>query len=173
MNTNEIRQAAERVALGSVIDYDKIPDIALYMDQILTFFDDKLGSLRRQESDKLMTKTMINNYSKDKVFPPPVNKKYTKEHMLLLSMIFQMKGILSIGDIEKLLKLAGKSDAGICAFYNVFTEKQKESADRLMESLMSEDEEIGDEQLMELIVALTIDAGIKRMLAERLIDRLK
>ena len=66
------------------IDYIKpedIPNIDLYMDQVTTFMDRKLKNTTRNPSeDKILTKTMINNYAKNDLLPPPVKKKYTKEH---------------------------------------------------------------------------------------------
>ena len=69
------------------IDYirpDDIPDIELYMDQVTTFMDSRLkNAARNPEVDKILTKTMINNYAKNDLLPPPVRKKYSREHMLL------------------------------------------------------------------------------------------
>ncbi len=79
-----------------------IPDIDLYMDQVTTFIDNKLGSEKRNKKDKLLTKTMINNYSKAKILAPSKNKKYNKEQMIQLILIYYLKQILSIGDIEDL-----------------------------------------------------------------------
>ena len=81
----------------------EIPNIALYMDQVTTFMDAQLASSRRFESDKVLTKTMINNYAKNKLLPPPVKKKYSPEHMMLLVFIYYFKNILSITDIQTLL----------------------------------------------------------------------
>ena len=75
---------------------EEIPNIALYMDQVTTFMDAQLASSRRFESDKVLTKTMINNYAKNKLLPPPVKKKYSPEHMMLLVFIYYFKNILSI-----------------------------------------------------------------------------
>ena len=76
----------------SRIDYIKpgdIPNIPLYMDQVTTFMDSKLRSTARYPGeDKILTKTMINNYAKNDLLPPPVKKKYSKEHMLLLIFIY-------------------------------------------------------------------------------------
>ena len=82
---------------------EEIPNIALYMDQVTTFMDAQLASSRRFESDKVLTKTMINNYAKNKLLPPPVKKKYSPEHMMLLVFIYYFKNILSITDIQTLL----------------------------------------------------------------------
>ena len=71
------------------IDYiqpESIPSIELYMDQVTSFIDGQLAGSKRHEDDKLLTKTMINNYTKNDLLPPPVKKKYSKEH--LLSLIF-------------------------------------------------------------------------------------
>ena len=81
---------------------DDIPNIDLYMDQVTTFMDNRLKSSKRYSEDKLLTKTMINNYTKNELLPPPTKKKYTKEHMLLLIFIYYFKNILSINDIQSI-----------------------------------------------------------------------
>ena len=81
-----------------------IPDLDLYMDQITTFMETQLRKSRRYPDDKIMTKTMINNYTKNRLIPPPVKKKYSKEHLLLLIFVYYMKDFLSIGDIKTLLE---------------------------------------------------------------------
>ena len=92
----------------SRIDYIKtadIPNIDLYMDQVTTFMESKLRpSTRNPQDDKILTKTMINNYTKNDLLPPPVKKKYSKEHVLLLIFIYYFKGVLSINDIQALLQ---------------------------------------------------------------------
>lgn len=88
----------------NVIDMGKIPNIDLYMDQVTTFMENTLNCFKRSKDDKILTKTMINNYTKAKVFPPPVKKKYTKNHIMLLIIIYHLKSILSINDINRLLK---------------------------------------------------------------------
>lgn len=90
----------------SRIDYVKpedLPNIDLYMDQVTTFMDAQLAVSKRHEDDKVLTKTMINNYAKNNLLPPPVKKKYSKEHLLALIFIYYFKNILSIGDIQKIL----------------------------------------------------------------------
>lgn len=80
-----------------------IPNIELYMDQVTTFMDDHLGLFKRTDEDKVLTKTMINNYSKYDLLPPTIRKKYTNEHIILMLFIYYMKPILSITDIKELL----------------------------------------------------------------------
>ena len=88
------------------IDYVKpedIPNIDLYMDQVTTFMEEQLSSTKRHEEDKILTKTMINNYAKNHLLPPPVKKKYSREHVLVMIFIYYFKNILSIKDIETML----------------------------------------------------------------------
>ena len=87
------------------IEPEDIPGIDLYMDQVTSFMDKRLRStMRKTKDDRILTKTMINNYAKNDLIPPPIKKKYSKEHILLLIFIYYYKGILSIGDIQKLLE---------------------------------------------------------------------
>ena len=81
-----------------------IPNISLYMDQVTTFMDNHLYSIKRFEDDKALTKTMINNYAKNDLLPSPEKKKYTKDHVLILTFIYYFKSVLSISDIKKLLQ---------------------------------------------------------------------
>lgn len=88
------------------IDYIKpelLPDIDLYMDQVTTFMDTHLESAKRYDDDKILTKTMINNYAKNNLLPPPEKKKYSKDHLLLLTFIYYFKNMLSMNDIQCLL----------------------------------------------------------------------
>ena len=80
-----------------------IPNIDLYMDQVTTFMDEQLASTKRYKEDKILTKTMINNYAKNNLLPSPENKRYSKDHLLMLIFIYYFKNILSISDIQTLL----------------------------------------------------------------------
>ena len=88
----------------SHVKADEIPDIDLYMDQVTTFMDSHLKDMRRHPGDKVLTKTMINNYAKNNLLPPPVKKKYSKDHMLMLVFIYYFKNLLSFSDIEELFR---------------------------------------------------------------------
>ncbi len=81
-----------------------IPSIDLYMDQLTTFMEDQLGKNRRNDEDKVMTKTMINNYTKNNLLPSPNKKRYSKQHLILLIYIYYLKNMLSINDIQTLLE---------------------------------------------------------------------
>jgi hypothetical protein len=94
--------------LNEITEYDEIklsdiPWVDLYMDQVTTFFDEKLKDFKRDEEDKILTKTMINNYAKAKLLTPVKGKKYNKEQIVLLSLIYSLKQVLSINDISLIL----------------------------------------------------------------------
>lgn len=100
---NYIRDILKSLRTIDYIKPSEIPNIDLYMDQVTTFMDKHLQSSKRYDDDKLLTKTMINNYTKNNLLPSPEKKKYTKDHMYLLIFIYHMKNILSISDIQSVL----------------------------------------------------------------------
>ena len=99
-NAEYVRQIIENIQQLDFIQPGEIPNIDLYMDQVTTFMDEHLAQEKRLEDDKILTKTMINNYTKNQLLPPPTKKKYSKEHMLLLIFIYYFKNVLSINDIR-------------------------------------------------------------------------
>ena len=101
-NAEYVRQIIDSLQRLDFIQPDEIPNIDLYMDQVTTFMDEHLSQEKRYEDDKILTKTMINNYTKNHLLPPPKKKKYSKEHMLLLIFIYYFKNILSINDIRSI-----------------------------------------------------------------------
>lgn len=86
------------------IEPEDVPEIELYMDQVTTFMDSHIGKSLKDTDEKILTKTMINNYAKNKLIPPPNKKKYTKNHIFLLIYIYYFKNVLSISDIQNLLQ---------------------------------------------------------------------
>ena len=102
MIETRVDEIIKKLALTERVEEKDIPEIDLYMDQVIQIFEQKLSSSKRKENDKVLTKTMINNYAKAKLLMSIKNKKYSKEHLLLMSMIYDLKGSLSISDIKDL-----------------------------------------------------------------------
>ena len=173
------------------IDYirpDDIPDIELYMDQVTTFMDSQMASSKRYPDDKVLTKTMINNYAKNDLLPPPVRKKYSREHMLLLIFIYYFKGILSISDIQTVLKpitdrfFAGNEGLKLETIYNEVFSLEREEVEVMKQDVVrkyhkaqetfsdaaAEDQEFL--QTFSFICMLSFDVYVKKMLIEKLID---
>lgn len=98
----------QELELNNYLSLEDIPEIDLYMDQVIQLFEKKFAGNKRNSDEKIMTKTMINNYAKGKLFFPIQNKRYTKEHLILISLIYHLKGTLSIGDIKDLLQPLNK-----------------------------------------------------------------
>ena len=96
----DINSLVEDVKINNFITLEDIPDIDLYMDQVIQLFENKLGYLKRNEEDNILTKTMINNYSKGNLFMDIKNKKYSKNHIILIILIYELKSVISIPDIK-------------------------------------------------------------------------
>lgn len=181
-----IMESMERI---QYVNLDDIPNIDLYMDQVTTFMENKLKSTSRNPGeDKILTKTMINNYAKNDLLPPPIKKKYSKEHMMILIMIYYLKGVLSFSDIQKLLEpitekyFQADGDFTLEDIYKEvfeFESVQKEALKRditekvqhsrgMFQSAPKEDEEFF--ALFSLVVQLGFDVYVKRLLIEKLID---
>ena len=179
--------------LGSIsrIDFIKstdIPNIDLYMDQVTSFMEKELKSTKRNDDDKVLTKTMINNYAKNDLLPAPIKKKYSKEHLLLLTFIYYFKNIISMKDIETLLKPITESyfhsegDINIARIYDEVCAFEKERTKLLqkdielmynnsMETFADVDVEKRDYlQFFSFICSLSLDVYVKQLLIEKLID---
>lgn len=123
----------QKINLSTIVEIHDIPKIDLYIDQVTTFIDEVLQPYKRCDDSKLLTKTMINNYTKAKVFPPPIKKKYGKMHIMLLIMLFHLKSVLSIKDIttlfEPIFTISAKSksetEKQIEQLYQGFVDLQK------------------------------------------------
>lgn len=189
-NTTNIRKLLEQLAQIDYIKPGEIPNIDLYMDQVTTFMDAHLAHAKRYPEDKILTKTMINNYAKNKLLPPPERKKYSKDHMLLLIFIYYFKNILSINDIQSLLmpvceRYFGRSDWGLEDIYNEVFSLEKEQLDALIHDVEQKFETASgtfstlpeeEKELMQqfsFICTLAFDVYLKKQIIESLIDRMK
>lgn len=89
--------------------WKEIPEIDLYIDQVVSLLENYLANYIANDNEKgehIITKTMINNYVKHGVVKSPVNKKYSREHIAYLFVIFVLKQIYSMEEIKKLITLA-------------------------------------------------------------------
>ena len=180
----------------TLISPDDIPNISLYMDQVTTFMDNHLYSVKRFEDDKALTKTMINNYAKNDLLPSPEKKKYTKDHVLLLTFIYYFKSVLSISDIKKLLQpisdkfFLTKDGASLEDIYNEVESYMSSISETVMADVKSKseaanksfDNDIFKElptkdtdylKLFKLISMLCFDIYLKKQLIESIVDTLE
>ncbi len=170
------------------ISLNDIPNIDLYMDQVTTFMDKHLSNTKRNDDDKILTKTMINNYAKNDLLPPPNKKKYSKDHIIFLIFIYYYKNFLSIGDIHSVLEplhqafdgtLHSKSLSDIYEEVFSFDHKQMERLRKDLEEtfeasqssfLDASEEEREVLQRFALICMLSFDIYLKKQMVETLID---
>lgn len=177
----------------SRIDYikpDEVPNIDLYMDQVTTFMDAQLNHSKRYSEDKILTKTMINNYAKNDLLPPPVKKKYSQQHMLTLIFIYYFKSILSITDIQALLKpITDKyfnldGEFNLTDIYEEVFSLEKEQIEVMKQDVIqryhrSEEtfQEAPEEdreflRMFSFICMLSFDVYVKKQMIEKMIDNL-
>ena len=104
MDVQEMKELI-RDAVGDVdLRAEEIPSIDLYVDQITSLTSEKLREGSPRFQDRVLTKTMINNYSKDGLISPIKGKKYSKEQILQMLLVYSMKNTLSIGEIKRVLQ---------------------------------------------------------------------
>ena len=188
-NQEFVNSLLQRLAKLNYIKPGDVPNIDLYMDQVTTFMDEHLSDVKRYEDDKILTKTMINNYTKNDLLPPPVKKKYSKEHIYVLTFIYYLKNILSISDIRKLLnpltdKFFNKEElpdleyiyseiynmekAQIASLSKDVVERTQVAKEAFLDVENEEDKDFL--QLFSLVGLLSFDVYMKKNIIESLID---
>ena len=185
---NSILESLDRI---EYIRSNDIPNIDLYMDQVTTFMESHLKhSTRNPDEDKILTKTMINNYAKNNLLPPPIRKKYSKEHVLVLIFIYYFKGVMSINDIQVLLKpitdkyFGKKGTFDLEAVYQEVFGMEKEEVELLKEDVRrnylkaqqtfqgapQEDQDFL--QKFSFICLISFDVYVKKLMIEKMVDDL-
>ncbi len=189
---NLIKSITESLEGLEYIKLDEIPGIDLYMDQVTTLMDKKLRSVTRYpQEDKILTKTMINNYAKNDLLPPPIKKKYSKEHVLVLIFIYYFKGILSISDIQTLLQpitekyFQNGKDFGIKEIYEEVFQMEPNEIEFLKQDMLEKykmaensfegvpEEEAEFLRQFSFICLLSYDVYIKKLIIEKMIDEMR
>lgn len=182
------QEIIDRLALGKQIPVEEIPKIDLYIDQVIQLFDSGFSDMKRNPNDKILTKTMINNYAKGKLFYPVTNKKYSRNHVMLISLVYQMKSALSINDVKKVLaginEKAAQKEIDLSEFYESYLEIQRANDGIFQENLEQQvtkaqsesvDFENDQEEIKKvlLIASLVHMSNLYRRAAEKLVDEMK
>ena len=188
--TADIKETLESILNKiNLIDANDIPNIDLYMDQVTTFMESHLGNLKRSPDDKVLTKTMINNYAKNHLLPSPDKKKYSRNHMILLTFIYYFKNVLPINDIKTLMSgiteknFAAGSKPELVEIYRECIRYQPEIMEQVRANLdvvenlaedsfakVNKNEEKEELKLFTLLCLLSFDVYIKKTLIESVID---
>ena len=169
------------------INLNDFPEIDLYMDQVIQLFESKLSYTKRNDDDKVLTKTMINNYSKGNLLMKIKNKKYTKNHLILMGLIYNLKGALSLTDIKTILTPIVDSFEkdqeyplydiyqSFLDIYDLNLEDLNDSSNKIYENIKhmvnTKGETLGDyEEKFLLICAYASMSNLFRRMSERIID---
>ncbi|WP_026507604.1 DUF1836 domain-containing protein [Butyrivibrio sp. MC2013] len=192
-NKELIERIMDEIGDLSSVKIEDIPNIELYMDQLTTFMDKHLsGTSRNPGQDKILTKTMINNYAKNDLLPPPIRKKYSKDHVILLIFIYYFKSLLTINDVQTLLEPLkerfhvsdtegmtlseiytdifemGSAEFGplkedILRKYRMASEKFKDAKEPVKNEM----------EVFSFLAMLSLDVYIKKLIIEKVIDEIK
>jgi hypothetical protein len=187
MNDFNIDKFIDLQKSSNNLNLDDFPEIDLYMDQVMQLFESKLNYTKRTDDDKVLTKTMINNYAKSSLLMKIKNKKYTKSHLILMGLIYNLKGALSLTDIKTILtpiinSFEKEESYQLHDVYQVFLdiydldlEELRLSSNKIYKNIEelkhSKSDSLGDyEEKLLLICAYVSMSNLYRRMSEKIID---
>lgn len=182
MNKEDTLHIIQDMSIDKKIKLEDIPEIDLYMDQVIQLFESKLSKIKRKEEDKVLTKTMINNYVKAKLLMPVKNKKYSKEHLILMSFIYDFKGAISINDIKLMLdNIVSKYDKDeeydLRSLYETYLKITMADSNELRDSVKKKVDKLSNiskdsdfEEKFLLVASMISMSNMYRRIGEQLID---
>lgn len=118
--------------------WEELPDIELYMDQVITFIEMHLSILTNGKNKKIITSSMINNYVKLDLIPKPIKKRYNKTHLAYLFAITILKNIFTIQEVKEGILFQANLKGEKMA-YNEFCKEQEKAIKILAQQINSED----------------------------------
>ncbi|MBQ2264864.1 MAG: DUF1836 domain-containing protein [Oscillospiraceae bacterium] len=155
--------------------WEEFPDIELYMDQ-MTLLINRYLAIGDGGEEKAVTASMINNYVKMRIMPPPVKKKYSREHLAYLVVICSLKDALGISAIQKMFPPELEGDM-LRERYDSFVMNQQkayhflaDNIDSVALPLLEEQERVSD-RIYDLVTQVSVCASITKTLAERFISK--
>jgi len=182
----DLEKIIDLLGLETNLTLEEIPKIDLYMDQVIQLFENKFGESKRNEEEKVLTKTMINNYAKGKLIFPIHNKKYSKNHLILMSLIYQLKGAISINDIKVTLeginKRIMKEDINLDSFYTSYLNLTGQNVEDFHKDIQIRMKDVNEEvsgiqdgpspylEQVLMISSLVHMSNLYRRVAEKLVD---
>lgn len=172
---DKLKELIEKELQDAVMNVDEIPAIDLYIDQIITLIEEKYDQNRRTPEEKILTKTMVNNYSKEGLITRTKGKKYTKEQIMQMLVIYTMKNTLSIQEIKTVLQGAqGAAEFDLeNAWELALLQKQKQRAvlPDLLEDLCLQEQESTNktEQFANLLAVISLSSYCQKI-AQSMVD---
>lgn len=194
LNQKTIGQYFNALSQKVPVEWEHLPDIGLYMDQVVTYLERQLDIFRKSGDDNLITPSMINNYAKAKIVPRTEGKKYSQEHIALLLAVFTLKRVLSVQDMGSLFGGIGESGE-TKAFYEQFrrslntaigetaaavrsgllevidgVETQAGEGTSSVQSSLGEEKLVDGKALRSLALELAVEASMRSFAAELLLS---
>ena len=156
-------------------EWDTLPDIDLYMDQVIGYLNRQLKNQGKddREGGQILTPSMINNYVKSGLVTHPNQKKYVREHLAQLYMLCSMKQILNIPDASELIRRLSEERNGTKEVYNSFVSDQHAINEGIALTIEQIDAVSSEYDLMRVAVGLVLNATAERIAAERIIALLR
>ncbi len=166
----------EQLTSYSLPKWEQLPDLELYMDQIISLIEKYLKIyIKVTNSEKLITRSMINNYVKLEIIPSPNKKKYSKVHLAYLLIISTLKQTLNISTIQKIIPV-DMSEEEVMNTYNSFVANQHKAYLYVLEQTKAVSDPIlnydGDnnERISDLVMQVAASANIFKILTDKISD---
>lgn len=145
------------------VKWEGLPDIDLYMDQVVTYLRRQLALFQDDSEASLVTRSIINNYVKDGIVPRPINKRYAREQLSALMMACVLKRVLPMQQVKQLLRPGDQES------YAAFSQGLKKALNREAEAL----EHMEGESLQDLALDYALRAAANCLMADRLLSMAK
>ena len=159
----QIKETINKMISQTSLVFDRLPDIDLYMDQVIEYLSRQ--SLSPRDNDKISS-AMINNYIKDGLLPRANDKKYGRDHLAYLIMISRLKQSLSVKDTGVLLKTETEGK-NIDEYFNEFQKLLADTASSLGEALPEK-----EEALSRLALRLAVEGYVNSIVCEMILSKL-
>ena len=175
MERNEFQDILKDAVNDAELKSSDIPSIELYVDQIINLHTEKLKEGSTRFYDRQLTKTMINNYAKDRVITPVKGKKYTKEQIIQILTVYTLKGTLSIGEIKRMLSGICSADKSLVELYDKYTsskENTREYAQKVVEEMLAENglRIENDDDFFVAVATISAMSAFMKSIAQAMID---
>lgn len=156
----------------SLPQWDELPDLELYMDQVITLISKYLNFFGVSDGGKPVTSSMINNYVKLGTIPPPQKKRYSRIHLAYLLVVCTLKQTLDMSTIKRLIPV-GIDENAVKQLYTSFVRNQNKAFALLSDTLkrmakpVLTDEPSG-ETAADLVMQIAASANIFKLLTEKI-----
>lgn len=171
MEENKLRDWAEELKTVRLPRWEELPELELYMDQVLTLVDRYLSPLIEAEKHQLLSSAMVNNYVKHKLMPPPVKKRYNRNHLAYLIAITLLKQVFAIPDINELIRMQLAISKPHEA-YNNFCSVQEEALSQIAKVVSKEETSLNHQakDFYYLAMESAVAAFTQKILVEKIIQ---